>query len=408
MTNTEQWNPQQKRKSIPRARIERWLGKEKADRLSSYMIGPTKADQWYSNPINIRDLPGSVWIDRNGEFVGEFDRGQYFSADDAFEFALKKFKNFRRVWDRALGQDALPLYAGAGFASLSDALARASSGFRQTLHGAVTKSGPTGVVGSASSLWRVGTQPVAGTVGSAAPGGLAPTKATTGAMAFANPASGTTHLIGADMTASVVQNSIMLYDRIFQVAKTINSAANESVTGVPTRYQSSVATNADYAGGNFLQMQVTATAYANTAHNWGVAGGSNECLYRNQAGTDNAILPVLAGNPGAVSTIADRMDMPVSTWFAPLAAGDSGIMDLAQMRCSAAVATGSLDFVIGHPIGILAFPVINMTLPFDWLTNRDLAPRIFDDAALALFEMPKPTTSATVYTGMFYAANAAP
>lgn len=403
MTNTEQWNPTQRRKTIPRARIERWLGKERADRLSSHMIGPTEADRWYGAPINVRDLPGSVWIDRNGEYVGDFERGQYFSAEDAFELALKKARNFRRLWDRALGQDALPVYAGAGFASISDALARASAGYKQNLHnGAISKSGPTGVVSSAHSLWRVGTQPVAGTVGSAAPGGLAPSKSTTGAMVFNNPSSGTLHLTGADMSASVINNAIMLYDRIFQVAKTINSTATESVTGVPTRYQSSVATNADYAGGNFLQMQMTATGYANTAHNWTV------CRYRNQAGTDTITLPTLAGNPGAVAGIADRMDMPVNTWFAPLASGDVGVMDLDQMQCSAAVATGSLDFVIGHPIGIMAFPVINIPLPFDWLTNRDQAPRIFDDAALALFEFPKPAATATVYNGLLYATNAAP
>jgi hypothetical protein len=409
MTNTEQWNPTQRRKTIPRARIERWLGKEKADRLSSHMIGPTKVDRWYGPPINVRDLPGSVWIDGNGEYVGDFQRGEYFSADDAFELALRKVRGFRSVWDRALGQDALPLYAGAGFASLSDALSRASQGYRTYLHnGPIAKNGPTGVVSSGNSLWRVGPQPAVGTVGSAAPGGLACVSTTTGAMTFTNPSSGTLHLTGADFSASVISNAVMLYDRLFQVAKTIASTANESVTGVPTRYQSSTTTAADYAGGSFLQMQVTATSYANTAHNWGVAGSSNECLYRNQAGTDNSILPVLAGNPGATATIADRFDMPINTWFAPLASGDTGVMDLAQMRCSASVATGSLDFVIGHPIGIMAFPIIGIPLPFDWLTNRELAPRIFDNACLALFEFPKPTTTATTYNGILYATNAAP
>lgn len=403
MTNTEQWNPTQRRKTIPRGRIERWLGKERADRLSAHMVGAKPENQWYGQPINVRDLPGSVWIDRNGEYVGDFQRGQYFSAEDAFEFALKKARRFRETWDRAVGGNVLGLYAGAGFASVSDALARASAGNRQVLGGGpVAKSGPTGVVGSAHSLWRVGTRPIAGTVGSAAPGGLAPSNSTTGAMAFNNPSSGTLHLTGADFSASIINNAVMLYDRIFQVGKTIASVAAESVTGVPTRYQSSTSTAADYAGGNFLMMQVTATAYANTAHNWA------SCTYRNQAGTDAQALPTLAGNPGAVATIADRFDMPVNTWFAPLASGDTGVMDLANIQCSASVATGSLDFVIGHSIGILAFPVINIPLPFDWLTNRDQAPRIFDDACLALFEFPKPATSATTYNGIIYATSAAP
>ena len=406
MTNSEQWNPTKRRKTIPRARIERWLGKEKADRLSSHMVGPTKVDRWYGPPINVRDLPGSVWIDGNGEYVGDFQHGQYFSADDAFELALRKVRGFRRIWDRALGQDSLPLYAGAGFASLSDALSRASAGSRQYLGGGpIAKTGPTGVVNAASSLWRVGPQPASGTVGSGLPGGLATDKTTTGAMPFNNPATGTTHLIGADMSCSVINNAVMIYDRTFQVAKTINQVANtsESVTGVPTRYHSNVITDPDYVGGNFLTMQVTATAYANTVHNWA------NCTYRNQAGlVDNTVLPTLAGNPGGVSTISDRFDMPLNTWFAPLATGDTGIEDLTSIQCSAQVATGSLDFVIGHPIGIMAFPIIGIPLPYDWLTNRELAPRIFDNACLAMFEFPKPATTATTYNGIIYAVNAAP
>lgn len=218
-------------------------------------------------------------------------------------------------------------------------------------------------------------------------------------MAFNNPSSGTLHLVGADMSASVINNSVMLYDRIFDVAKTMNSTATESVAGVPTRYQSSTATAADYAGGNFLFIEVGGTALAATAHNW------TTCLYRNQAGTDTQTLPSVTGVSGA---IVDRFDMPLNTWFCPLATGDSGIMDLAQMQCSAAVATGAINFVIGHPIGIMGFPVINAPLPFDWLTNRDQAPRIFDDACLALLEFPKPATTATTYNGQIYVVNAAP
>lgn len=393
MTNSEQWNPQKRRKSIPRSRIERWVGKDRADQMSAHMAG------WYGAPICVRDLPGSVWIDKHGEYVGDFTRGQYFSADDAFELALRKARNFRRIWDRALGQDALPLYAGAGFASISDALARSSGGFRQMLNGGVVqKSGATGVVGAANTLWRLGAAPAAGAAGSAAPGGRAPTKATTGAMAFNNPSAGTLHLVGADFAASIINNAVLLYDRIFDVAKTINSAATEAVTGVPTRYQSATQTNADFAGGNFLFIETGATPMAATAHNW------TTCTYTDDQGNATQTLPSVAGVSGC---IADRLDMPVNTWFCPLATGDAGIKALSQMQCSAAVATGSNNFVIGHPIGVMMFPVINVPLPFDWLTNRDQAPRIFDDACLALLEFPKPATSATTYNGMIYAVNAA-
>jgi hypothetical protein len=386
-------------RSIHSGRLERWLGAERIESLSRHFReGGGKRQPWYGPPVNIPDCPGSVWIGGDGDFSGDFDRGFFESAADSFASHLKN------LW-KAAGR---PFYVrehrhapvfGAGFASISDALARASSGYSQLLNGNIAKSGPTGVVGAASSLWRVGPQPSAGGAGSAAPGGRAPTSATTGAMAFANPSSGTLHLTGADFSASVINNAVMLYDRIFDVAKTMNSSGTEAVTGVPTRYQSTAPAAADHAGGNFLFIEVGGTALAATAHNW------TTCLYRNQAGTDNQTLPAVTGN---ASAIVDRFDMPLNTWFCPLASGDTGVMDLAQMQCSALVATGAVNFVIGHPIGIMAFPVINALLPFDWLTSRTQAPRIFNDAALALFELPKPATTATTYNGMIYATSAAP
>ncbi len=367
-------------------RLERWLGTEKVEMLSRNFR------HWYGPPVNLRDVPGSVWVTAGGEFIGDFDRGGYHSALDAFFEWLKRLNR----------EIAKPQYAtlGVGFASISDALNRASSGYSQMLGGGpVAKVGPTGVANVASTLWRLGSQPAAGSAPSAAPGGRAPTSATTGAMKYTNPSSGTLHLTGADFSASVVNNALLLYDRIFDVLKTMNSSAAESVTGVPTRYQSSTSTDADYAGGNFLMIEVGGTALAATAHSWA------SCTYRNQAGTDAQALPTVTGNSGA---IVDRLDHPAGFWFCPLASGDTGIMDLANIQCSAAVATGVINFVIGHPIGVMTFPTANPLLPFDWLTNRSQAPRIFDSACLALLELCKPSTTATTYGGMLYATNAAP
>lgn len=387
-----------KRRSVHSGRLERWLGADRIAQLSRNMTdGGGPGIPWYGPPINLTDCPGSVWIGADGDFVGDFNRGFFDSAADSLAHHLRK------LW-KAAGKPiyfnehkAAPSF-GVGFTSISDALARASSGDGQLLNGNIAKTGPTGVVGAASTLWRVGPQPAAGAAGSAAPGGRAPVDSTQGGMLFDNPSSGTLHLTGADFSANVINNSLLLYDRIFDVAKTMNSTAAESVTGVPTRYQSSSPGNADYAGGNFLFIE-TFTALPATAHNW------TTCRYRNQAGTDAQTLPTVTG---ISSCIIDRLDMPTSTWFCPLAAGDTGVMDLDQMQCSTLVATGAINFVIGHPIGIMAFPVINMLLPFDWLTNRQQAPRIFDDACLSLLEFPKPTTTATTYTGQIYVCRAAP
>jgi hypothetical protein len=366
---------------IPMDRIERWLGADKVRHLQDCMRG------WYGSPINICDVPGSVWITKDGEFVGKFSRGYFASAYDAFADYLKA--NWRELGKPQYGM------AYAGFASISDALSRASQGYSQRIQ--FNKSGPTGVVAVTSSLWRVGPQPVAGSAGAAAPGGTAHTSSNTGAMAYANPSAGTMHLVGADVATSVINNSLLLYDRLFSVAKTMNSTSTESVTGVPTRYQSTTATNADYIGDNFGFVEVGGTALAATGHNW------TTCTYTDQANASST-LPSLTGNSGA---IVDRLDHPTNQWFAPLESGDVGIKAWTQMQCSAAVATGAINFVIGHPLGFMSFPVINSVLPFDWLTNRDQAPRIFDSACLAFLEPLKPATTATTYVGRVVMTNAA-
>jgi hypothetical protein len=370
-------------------RLERWLGADKIDQISrSYR-------DWYGPPCNLRDVPGSVWVAGGGDFHGDFERGSFASALDVLRDHVRQF------WKRVERERSFAEFQfGAGFTSVSDALARASAGNRVLINGGqIAKIGPTGVVGVPSSLWRVGPQPPVGTTPSAAPGGNAPTDATTGAMIYNNPSSGTLHLVGADLSASVINNSLMLYDRIFHVAKTMASTATEAVTGVPTRYQSTTPGDADSAEGNFLFIEVGGTALAATAHNW------TTCLYTDQSNNTGATLPSVTGNSGA---IVDRFDMPVNMWFCPLASGDTGIKALTQMQCSASVATGAINFVMAHQIGIISFPVINSIMPKDWLTNMDQAPRIFDDACLALFELPKPATSATTYHGTIYATSAAP
>ena len=376
-------------------RLERWLGQDRIEILAKHMReGGGPNCRWYGSPIHLLDIPGSVKITGDGDFVGNFNRGYFESAADSLAAHL------RRLWKEA----GRPIYIpdavfgvnSGGFSSISAALARASAGNKVNFL-QWQKSGPTGVANVASTLWRLGASPAAGGAGSAAPGGRATDDTTTGAYPFTNPASGFLHLTGADFSASVINNALMLYDRIFDVAKTMNSTATEAVTGVPTRYQSTTATDQDYAGGNFLFISVGGTALPATAHNWTV------CTYTDQAGAAST-LPSVTGN---ASAIVDRFDMPASTWFCPLEAGDVGIKALTQMQCSALVATGLIDFVMGHQLGIISFPVASLMVPFDWLTNRDQTPRIFNDACLALFELPKPATTATSYTGSIYATSAA-
>lgn len=367
-------------RSTHSGRLERWLGKDRLDQIGGSMKG------WYWKPIPLLDCPGSVRVGADGDFVGPFERGVYMSALDALEAA---FQRAMRV----------PAHSGfhAGFISISDALARASGGFSQKPGGQFNKVGTTGVVGVTSSLHKLGPQPAAGVAAAAAPGGTAYVDTDTGGMQFTNPAAGSLRLVGANVASSITGNSLLLYDRIFAVAKTMNSTATEAVTGVPTRYQNTVTTAEDYIGGNFGFVEVGLTALAATAHNWTV------CTYLDQANAAST-LPSLTGNSGA---IIHRLDHPAQQWFAPLAAGDVGIKAWTQMQCSAAVATGLINFVIGHEIGFLSFPVNNTILPFDWLTNMRQAPYIAPDAYLSFLEVTKPSTTATTYTGILYATSTA-
>lgn len=357
-------------------RLERWLGATHVERLSASMCG------WYGPPIAVSAVPGNVRVCGDGDFTGEIRAGWEMTAlDRVHEFGRRLARGFRR----AALKEQHTLHVG--FASLSDLIAEATAGKRREF--CYQKVGATGVVGVTSSLWGLGNHPAAGANASAAPGGDAPTDATTGAVTFDNVSPDTRHVVSAWALASVAGQNLLCYDRIFQVNKTMASTANESVTGVPTRYQSTTAGAADSAEGNFLFVEVGGTALAATAHNWDTAN-----LYTDQSGNGSAALPSLTGNSGA---IVRRLDHPVQQWFAPLASGDTGIQQLDQMHCSASVATGVINFVIGHPLCWIPCPVINLVCMQDYINTAFNLVRIFDDAALAFLEVMKPATTATTY-----------
>jgi len=357
-------------------RLERWLGREAVEHLSLSMR------DWPGPPIAIGGIPGTVWACGDGDFRGTIRAGQFMNAVD---FAVERLKRiFRDTARRQMFQ------LNTGFSSLSDLIAEATAGKKQDP--IFNKVGSTGVVGSTNQLWQLGPWPPAGSPGAALPGGTAHTKANTGALPFNNPTNpDTTHFVSAFVAANYV-NTLLLYDRLFSAPKTINSTSQESVTGVPTRYQNTSAGQPDSIAGNFLFLPVGLTAYANTAHNWTV------CTYKDQADAASN-LPSIAGNPGAVATIVHRLDMPVGTWFCPLETGDTGIKALTAMQCSAAVATGLLDFVIGHAIAWIPIPIVNLICVADGINTAFSLTRIFDDACLSFLEVTKPATNAATYTG---------
>lgn len=357
------------------ARLDRFLGADKTEHLSRAMR------DWYGPPIPVAGVPGNVWAHRGGDFRGTAREGGFLNAT---EFAVAAL---RRRWKRATSAERQARIFGAGFSSLSDLILEATGGKRREYF--FNKVGPTGVVGVTSSLWRVGPQPASGAAPAAVPGGTVFDDAATGAFPFTNPASGDTqHFVMAAVAANFV-GTLLLYDLLFGCAPNIGSIGTQAVTGVPTRYQSTTATNPDYIGGNFLFFQVGGTAMAATAHNW------NVCTYTDQAAAAST-LPSLTGN---ASAIVDRLDHPAQQWFAPLESGDVGIQKLTQIQLSASVGTGIGWAMLGHPIAWMPVPLVNLACFVDGInTSMNLA-RIFDDACLAFLDVTKPATSATTYTG---------
>ena len=363
-------------------RLERWLGRERIESLSRNFVG------WYGPSVPLLDVPGSVRVNGDGDFSGPFERGYLMSAADALWEAYKRAA--RQPYGRL----------NVGFTSVSDSLAQASSGNTQYPGGNIMKIGSTGVVGISNTLWRVGAMPIGGAQPAIDGSGVACTSSTVGAMQFTNPASANLRLVGADIGSTSGGNTLMIYDRLWHVGKTMNSSGAEAVNtnNLPTRYTNTVTTAEDYIGGNFLSIEVGGTPLAGTNHNWTV------CQYTNQAATTGQTLPSVTGVNAAIT---DRMDSNANSWFCPLASGDTGIKNLTQMQCSALVATGIINFMIGHPLGIMAFANANNFLPYDWITNRNQAPRIYNSACLALLELSKSVTSASVYSGRIYATAAA-
>jgi len=345
-------------------RLERWCGAEAVQRISTAMRG------WYGPPIILSGVPGNVYAASDGDFVGVIEGGQFLSGLDWSLMRLGRI--FRNASRRQLSR------ANAGFSSLSDIISEATSGGKQRLFQwekeILTMSAPAG---GTASHWQTNSYPTIAPTPSAAPGGDATTDASVGAPAMDNVSPDTRHVVSSWGTCSLLGKTFLLYDRLFQVSKTMNSAAAESVTGVPTRYQSTTPGDADYIGGNFGFVETGTTALAATAHTW------TACTYKDQDGNAST-LPDLVGN---ASSTARRLDHPVGQWYAPLASGDRGIKAWTNIQCSAQVATGLIHFVIGHPLCWMPIHTATLLAFHDHLNRPFGRPRVFDDAALAILDV---------------------
>ena len=362
-------------------RLERYLGADVVKRMSDSMSG------WYGPPIAVAGVPGEVFAIGGGEFVGRIDGGQEMSWLDRAVASWKKWKRYHAIEGRYS-----PAQMNA-FANLSAVIAAVTGGKAQNI--VFQKIGVTAdAIGCSMDLWtNTGGTPAAGAAGAAAPGGTATTNASTGHWGYANPANANTgHFLRAN-TISQNVGTLMLIDQLFRVAKLMNSTATEAVTGTFARYQSGTATAEDYIGGNFCFPSIPTTILPSTAHNWTV------CQYTDQAsGTGNAFASTVGQ---ATSPNVGEIDIAAgpNSWFMALASGDVGVKALTQMQCSAAVATGTVDFVVAHPIAIMPLYVANLVAIADGLYSAMALTRVYDNACLSALELNKPATTASTYSG---------
>lgn len=363
--------------------MERWLGAEQVEALSRSFL------RWPGPPVALGSVPGNVYVTAGGEFIGRIAAGAELTHMDLTELLVRRAAK-RRFFLAAHSRKQL-----GAFANLQAALDAASGGKNQTLPFRLVGATPT-AIGESCELWTRGVYPLAGAAGAAAPGGTVTTNASTGALPFVNPPNAnTSHFVGGQMaTSALVQ--YLLIDQLFRVAKTMNSTATEAVTGVPTRYQSGTATAGDYIGGNFCYPAVPTTVLPATAHNWTV------CQYTNQASTAGQSF---ASTPGVASCVVGQLDIeaasaPQLSFFMPLASGDVGVKALTQMQCSALVATGTVDFVVAHPIGMISTSIGNQASLLDCLTTAmSQLNNVYDNACLTFLDFFRANLNAASTVG---------
>lgn len=373
-----------KMRPLHAARIERFLGAEKLAALQGHMRG------WYADPISIA-VPGNnnVEVTKDGDFRGRLTDGFFASMQDRFDDVADGLKpsNISRRLDRWSARQALTM--NAGFTGIVDLIQENLYAGKQQ-HFPLAFSGSAGATGRCTTMWQEGNFPVAGATPSAAPGGNAVSSATTGALNlnYNTPISGDNEFfLRADVSSSAATFGLLLYDRLFHVAKTMASITAETVTGVPTRYTSTTVTAADYVQGNFVFIEVLGVLSA-TAHNW-------TGLYTNQAGTTGQTLPSITGvSAAAVPTL----DQPSGQWFCPLSTSDSGVKALTSMTCSASV-TGTVSFAIGHPIAWIPLPMASGKSRSGGVHYQINLAQIFSGACLNFLEPPKSGATGVFYQG---------
>ncbi len=357
-------------------RLERWLGADKVAELS-HNFG-----RWQGPPVAVAGVPGAVFVTGGGDFCGEYRGPAHVTPMERAREIVRDVsrQRFLRRYYRQIG----------AFSGLSALIAAKTGGKSVTMLFNKTGTAPT-AIGGAMDLWTCAGLPAAGAAGAAVPTGTSPTNSTTGNLGYINAVANanTGHFVNAVVLASV-NNSLLLYDRLFSAAISIAVSTTQAISGTFSRYQNTTAGALDSIAGNFAFPSIPTTLLAATGHNHTV------CQYTNQAGLAGQSMPSIAG----ISACAlHQIDLLLGNWFMPLAAGDTGVKALTQWQLSATLASGTIDVCVGHPIAVFPCLVANMAMNIDGVASAFNLQQVYDNACLAFLELPKAAASAATYSG---------
>lgn len=278
--------------------------------------------------------------------------------------------------------ELFPQIEGGGFSSLSDLILEMSGTKQQNL--LFNKTGAAGVVGTAAHLWLVGSWPVAGAAGGTTGSGVARTSTSQGAMTYTNPAGGDTmHIIGGTFHGSVGTQTLVLYDRLWDMTHTMTVDPRSTDGTAPSRYQDSS------AAGTVLTGEVTTVLPASSP--------TVTFAYIDQGG-NNTTSPA---NTIRSAAAVNSSPFPLGQWFAQIDSADTGIRAFQNnangIDLSAAMASGVVTWILAHPLAFIPIPVANAPVILDGINSAMNLVRVYDSACLAFLEIKGATTATNWY-----------
>lgn len=218
------------------------------------------------------------------------------------------------------------------------------------------------------------------------------TSATTGAIVYGNPSSGTNHLIGIDF-ASIIgssQGTYILVDRIAD-CNVDHAEATGAVTGVSatSRLGSAASGHDDCA---MIWCEVT-TAFS---------GASNTVTftYTNQDGTSGQV------TQGMVTTASQSANKSVnSALWQGLASGDRGVRSIETITLSAGSATGAYNVCLVRPLAYITFTTTPSVNSKDCVVELPNPMRIYDNSCLTWLHVSLNSSSPTIVGNLILTSN---